>query len=127
LHYPELRPELKTQGSALEFPDPEIRSLLLEEICDSGEPSRALEVAVMSRLDEEQRKRLSAMMVGPLMNEAVKAPALMNDFLNALTENQRRHEVAELRRAASTADGDDAAAAAQAIIARRRRAIAPSS
>jgi DNA primase len=119
LRYGELRVELKKRLPEVELPDGTMRSLL-EEVCASDESSGSLEVMVMSRLDEEQRKRLSAMMVGPLENEAEKAALLMNDFIKALAQGQDQREVAELRRAAATGDGDEAAAAAQAIIARRR-------
>jgi hypothetical protein len=45
----------------------------------------------------------------------------MADYLNALSEGQRRYEVAQLRQAALTANGEEAVAAAQAVIVARRR------
>jgi hypothetical protein len=121
LHYPELRPQLKSRLSAQ--PDSTIGSLL-EEICAAGGSidSAAFEVVIMSRLDEQRRAWLSAMMVGPSMDDPASAPSLMDDYLGALAEDRRRREVAQLRHTALTAGGDEAAAAAQALIVVRRRA-----
>lgn len=122
LHYPDLRPQLKSHLSQNVFPDEGIGSLL-EEICATSNSSVSLEAVISSRLDEQRRGWLSGMMVGSLMDDAAKARSLMKDYLNALSEGQRRREVAQLRRAAMTANGDEAVAAAQAVIvARRRRA-----
>jgi DNA primase len=120
LHFPDLRPELKLLLPPNIFPDQEMRSTL-DDICATSEPSASLEVAVSARLDEQGRGWLSGIMVGALMDDAAKARALMNDYLNALNEGRRRREVAQLRHAASTANADEAVAAAQALIVARRR------
>jgi hypothetical protein len=60
-------------------------------------------------------------MVGALMDDAARAHALMEEYLNALDEGQRRREVAQWRQEALRASGDAAVAAAQAVIAARRR------
>jgi hypothetical protein len=60
-------------------------------------------------------------MVGALLDDGVKARSLMQDYLSALNERRRRHEVAQLRQAALKANGDEAVAAAQALIVARRR------
>ena len=124
LRYPDLRPELKSHLSQLVFPD-QVLGSLLEEICAASESLVSLEVAINSRLDEQRRGWLSGMMVGALLDDAPKARSLMDDYLNALSEGQRRREVAQLRQTALTAGGDEAVAAAQAvIIARRQRPLA---
>jgi len=120
LRYPELRPQLRSRIGPLELHDRVLGSLL-EEICAAGESLPSLEVAIMSRLNEPQRGWLSGMMVGPLMDEDRRAP-LMDDYLNALAEAQRRREVAQLRNTALTSQGDQAIVAAQGIILARRRA-----
>jgi DNA primase len=122
LHYPDLRPQLRPHLHEHVFPDEGMASLL-EEICASNKSSVLLEAEISSRLDERQRGWLSGMMVGSLMDDADKARSLMEDYLNALNEGRRRHEVAQLRQAAMTAKGDEAIAAAQAVIDARRRGV----
>jgi DNA primase len=121
LHYPEVRPHLKSHLCQRTFPDQELAAML-EEVCAASESSASLEAAVSSRLDERQRGWLAGMMVGPLMDNQAKMQALMDDYLGALSERKRRREVARLRHAAATAHGDEAVAAAQAVIEARRRA-----
>jgi DNA primase len=120
LHYPDLRPELKSHLYQHVFPDQGTGSLL-EDICATSESSVSLEAAISCRLGEQRRGWLSGMMVGSLMDDSAKARSLMADYLNALSEGQRRYEVAQLRQAASTANGEEAVAAAQAVIVARRR------
>ncbi|MBV8356807.1 MAG: DNA primase [Deltaproteobacteria bacterium] len=120
LHYPDLRPELKSRLRQYVFSDEGIGSLL-EEICATNRSSGTSEVVISSRLDEQRRGWLSGIMVGSLMDDAAKANLLMEDYLNALSEGRRRREVAQLRHAAMTANGDEAVAAAQAVIVARRR------
>jgi hypothetical protein len=119
-----LRPQLKSQIYKHVFPGQGMGSLL-EEICATTEPSASLGAAISSRLDEQRRGWLSGIMVGALMDDAAKARSLMEDYLNALSEGQRRREVAQLRQAAVTANGDEAVAAAQAVIVARRRSPHP--
>jgi DNA primase len=120
LHYPDLRPELKSHLCQHVFPDQGTGSLL-EDICATSESSVSLEAAISCRLGEQRRGWLSGMMVGSLMDDSAKARSLMADYLNALSEGQRRYEVAQLRQAALTANGEEAVAAAQAVIVARRR------
>jgi len=120
LRYPDLRPELQSHLCQHQFRDQELASLL-EEICATSQSTQSPEAAISSRLDEKQRGWLSGMMVGPLMDDGVKAHSLMKDYVSALNEGQRRREVAHLRQAALTGNGDQAVAAAQALIVARRR------
>jgi DNA primase len=122
LHYPDLRPGLKAHLSQHVFPDEEMRSLL-EEICAASECAVSLEALTSSRLDEQRRGWLSGMIVGSLVDDVAKAGSLMDDYLHALGEGQRRHEVAQSCRAAKAANGEEAVAAAQAVIAARRRGL----
>ena len=80
-----------------------------------------LEVESPSGLSEDQRERLSALVVGPLMVDADGARDMAADFISALARSRRRREVESLRRVAADTSGDDAAAAAQAVIALRRQ------
>jgi len=117
--HPELRPRLKSPPCEHLFVDRKL-ACLLEEICAVSEPSNPSDVAISSRLDEQQRGWFSEMMVRSLADDAVKARSLMEDYLRALRERQRRREVAELRQVALAAGGDEAVAAAQALIVARR-------
>ncbi len=132
LNYPELRSELAAQvmphlqpattapAATVEFHDPMLAAML-EDICLSEESRAALEVRIMAGLSEEQRERLSALVVGPLMVDADGARRMAADFVSALARSRRRIEVETLRRVAADTNGDDAAAAAQAVIALRRQ------
>jgi hypothetical protein len=94
---------------------------MLEDICLSEEARATLEVRILAGLSEDQRERLSALMVGPLMVDAESAQQMAADFISALARGRRRREVESLRRVAANTSGDDAAAAAQAVIALRRQ------
>jgi hypothetical protein len=120
LRHPELRSQLQLHLSQHLFPDQDLAALL-EEICANGESSSPSEAAISARLNEQQRGWLSGMMVGSFADDTVKAHSLVKDYLKALDSRQRRREVADLRRAASAANGDRAVAAAQALIVARRR------
>jgi DNA primase len=120
LRHPELRSQLQLHLSQHLFPDQDLAALL-EEICANGESSSPSEAAISARLNQQQRGWLSGMMVGSLADDTVKAHSLVKDYLKALDSRQRRREVADLRRAASAANGDRAVAAAQALIVARRR------
>ncbi|MBV8775279.1 MAG: DNA primase [Deltaproteobacteria bacterium] len=121
LRYPELRANLETRQCQDLFVDPNLAALL-EEIFATTESSSSLEVAISVRLDERRRGWFSGMMVGPLVEDQATAGSLMEDYLSALNEGQRRREVAQLRQVASAAGGDKAVAAAQALIVARRAA-----
>lgn len=118
LRYPEVRASLKIRQCQDLFVDPNLAALL-EEIFATTESSSSLEVAISVRLEERQRGWFSRMMVGTLIDDQPKASSLMEDYLSALNEGQRRREVAQLRQVAS-AGGDTAVAAAQALIVARR-------
>ena len=75
----------------------------------------------MAGLSDEQRERLSGLVVGPLMAHADDARTMTTDFIAALARNRRQREVENLRRVAADTRGEDAAAAAQALIALRRQ------
>jgi DNA primase len=121
LYCPDLRAELKSQLAALELTDDAIGSLL-EEICATADGTAALEMAVMSRMDEQHRSWLSGTLVGATTEDPAKARALMQDYIDALAAKQREREVAQLRQAASSTQGEEATAAAQALIVARRAA-----
>ncbi len=132
LNYPDLRTEIAAQlmpeprGDAAEglapaeFHDPMLAAML-EDICLSEEAQTSLEVRIMAGLSEEQRERLSGLVVGPLMANADDASKMTTDFIAALARNRRQREVENLRRVAADTRGEDAAAAAQALITLRRQ------
>ena len=119
LHYPDLRPQLESHLH--EVVSDAAMAALLQEICATTESAVSLEAAISSRLDERQRGWLSEMMVSSLVDDTAKARSLMQDYLGALRDGQRRRRVAQLRLAASTANHEEAVAAAQAVIVARRR------
>jgi DNA primase len=120
LRYPELRAEIATDASPAEFADTALGEIL-DVVNVSKEPQAALEVEIMNRLSDDQRGRLSALMVGPVMEDATKARALMTDYLVASAESKRRHQVDEELRKAATGGPADERAAAQKVIELRRR------
>ena len=119
-----LRPDLRAEISSglNSFAADETISAIIET-CRSNEPRGALEATVMGRLTEDQRLRLSALMVGPLLAEEAEARPLIEDYFIALEEKQRRDQMQELRSTASSGVSNevDATAAAQAVITLRRQ------
>ncbi|MGH7932921.1 MAG: DNA primase [Candidatus Binataceae bacterium] len=120
LRYPELRAKIIEQTPPGDFDDHALRALF-DQVCHSEEAGGSLEVAVLERLGEAEHERLSALMVGPMIDDAAKAEALGIDYANAIARRNRGREVETLRRAAVAAGADGAAAAAQAVIALRRQ------
>ena len=120
LNYDELRSEIAAQAQSIEFNDPMLAAML-EDICLSAETRATLEVRILAGLSEDQRERLSALMVGPLMVDAESARQMAVDFISAMARSRQRLEVENLRRVAADTIGDDAEAAAQAVIALRRQ------
>ncbi|MGD0288926.1 MAG: DNA primase [Candidatus Binataceae bacterium] len=120
LDYSEMRAEIAAQLPSIEFNDPMLGAML-EDICLSDEARATLEVRILAGLSEDQRERLSALMVGPLMVNAEGAQRMAADFISALARSRQRREVESLRRVAADTSGDDAEAAAQAVIALRRQ------
>jgi DNA primase len=129
---PELRDEIEeqlplgppgeavAQAVAVEFHDPMLGAML-EDICLSEEARATLEVRIIAGLSQDQRERLSALVVGPLMVEVDSARKMAADFISALARSRQRREVESLRRVAAVTSGDDAEAAAQELIALRRQ------
>jgi DNA primase len=116
--YPELRIEIAAQSAMLEDT---AAATALADVCASQNPAEALETAVLERLNEAQRSRLSALLVGPLIETAAQARGLAHDFAEALIRRRRMRTMELTRRAAVSARSEDeAAAAAQEIIAIRR-------
>jgi hypothetical protein len=105
---------------SIEFHDPMLAAML-EDICLSDEPKASLEVRIMVGLSEEQRERLSALMVGPMIADADNARAMATEFIAALARNRHRREQETLRRVVADTSGDDAAAAFEALVALRRQ------
>jgi DNA primase len=122
LNYKELRADIGAQIASVEFHDPMLAAML-EDICLSEDAQAMLEVRIIAGLSADQRERLSALMVGPLMVDAESARKMAADFISALARSRRRREVESLRRVAADTSGDDAAAAAQAVIALRRQTL----
>jgi hypothetical protein len=117
---PEARAESNAAPTSVEFHDPMLAAML-EDICLSEESQAALEVRILTGVSEEQRARLSSLMVGPMIADADSARAMTAEFIAALARNRHRREVESLRRAVSNSTGDDAVAKAQDLIALRRQ------
>jgi DNA primase len=144
LNYPELRPEIAAEATPesggdtvvgatpdarmenptavarAEFHDPMLAAML-EDICLSDEPQAALEVRILAGLSDEQRARLSALVVGPLITDADTARMEAARFIAALARDRHRREQESVRRIVADSTGDDAAAAFQALVALRRQ------
>jgi DNA primase len=121
LRHPELRVEIAAQTRPHEFEDGALGALLLE-VCGSDEAQASLEVMVANRLSDEQRGRLSALVVGPLLEDEANARTLAADYVATLAKDRHRREVADaLRRAASGGGEKESTAAAQNVIALRRQ------
>jgi DNA primase len=116
LRYPALRGEIAGQVNTWRSDNSEL-SGLIEEICVSEQPPNALEAEVISRLDDMQRGRLSAMFVGAMMEDVSKAQSLLSDYVRTLAEAKRRREVEGWRHAAAMGDSN----AAQEVILLRRQ------
>jgi DNA primase len=122
LRHAELRMEIAGQLRPDLFGD-EILGAVLVEICGSDEPQVSLEVTVANQLSDDQRGRLSELLVGPLLEDPTIARGLVTDYLAALTKHRDRLELDEALRQASSGGSEREAmvAAAQSIIDLRRR------
>jgi hypothetical protein len=120
LKWPELRPDLLARAGNIG--ESSMKSTL-REICESNQPQATLELAAMSGMTEVQRGRLSGLMIGSLISDPIASRRLIDDYLAALADHQRRSQVEELRRVAARGGEGEAAAAAQAVIALRRQGI----
>jgi DNA primase len=114
------RAEVSTALAPAEFHDP-LLATMLEDICLSEAARASLDVRIMAGMSEEQQKRLSALMVGPLIADLDSARAMAAEFIAALARDRRRRELEGLRRVAVRSSGDDAYEAALAIAALRRQ------
>ncbi len=120
LRWPELKDEIWMRVSIAESDGAPLS--LLRQVCTSAESQASLEVLVSEQMTESRRAELSALMVGPLLNDLEQSRSLMEDYVGAIIRARQRSEVETLRRIAATEEGDDATAAAQAVIALRRKA-----
>jgi DNA primase len=123
LRYPELRLQIARQASPEGFEDRTLAELLME-VCGSEASAAALGFAVANRLGDEQRGQLSAMVVGPLLEDPEKARRLADDFSGSLSKSRGRREVEEELRVAFSSGPKEAKAAAQSVIEKRRRRAA---
>jgi len=121
LVYPELRSEIVQGGAHANFEDRALAELLIE-VCGSSDAGPGFETSVSERLSDEQRRRLSALLVGPLIDELAAARKLSVDYAAALERRRHRLEVEGLARGARHADEKEAAAKAQDVISLRREA-----
>jgi DNA primase len=121
LRYPELRAQISEQAAREGFEDRTLAELMVE-VCGSEASPATLEVAIVNRLGEDQRGQLSAMVVGPLLEDLEKARRLATDYAASLAKSRGRREVEDgLRRVASSGGSQEATAAAQNVIELRRR------
>jgi DNA primase len=119
LRYSELRAEIAPEVRPEEFEDRVLGELLIE-VCGSDEAHASLEVLVAGRLAEDQRGRLGALMIGPMLDDVASARKLVIDYLAALAKERQQRAVGEaLRTAASRGGKEDA----QNVIVLRRRTL----
>jgi hypothetical protein len=120
LLWPDLRAAI---GSRINSPNADKAIHALAEACRTNLSDVAIEAVVMEHLSDDERVRLSELMVGPLLADERKKTALMEDYLKALVEKDRRDQLRDLRRTAagSTEDPTEATAAAQEVITLRRQ------
>jgi len=116
LQHPELRDEIAIAAAL----DDDPLAALLKEVCSSQETRAVVEIAAMAQLNDDQRGRLSALVLMPEEDPA-KIRAITRDYIAALTASRRRREVEELRHAAASFDADEAIEAAQKLISLRRQ------
>ena len=121
LVYPELRPEIARGGAHANFEDRALAELLIE-VCGSSDAGVGFETSISQRLSDEQRRRLSGLMVGPLIDDPSSARKLSCDYAAALARRRHRREIEGLARSARDADEKEAAAKAQDVISLRREA-----
>jgi len=121
LGYPELRSEIVRGGALANFEDRAIAELLVE-VCGSNDAGVEFGASVSEKLSDDHRRRLSALLVGPLMDDPVVARKLIADYAAALERRRHRREVEGLARSARHADEKEAAAKAQDLISLRREA-----
>ncbi len=120
LRWPELKDEIWMRVSVAESDGAPLN--VLKQVCTSTEPQASLEVLLSEQMTESQRAELSALMIGPLLNDPEQSRALMEDYIGAIMKARQRSEVETLCRIAATERGDEAAATAQAVIALRQKA-----
>lgn len=116
MQYPHLRPEMLAQINAADFAEPMLGSML-EEVCAGEQNAAALEAGILERLNDDQRLRLSAFVVGDLIDEAAKAQALVHEYVAALGRRKRQRALENLR--IKAANGDDAAAQQLVVLKRQ--------
>lgn len=117
--YPELRSRIGSSGHLSELDDPEL-SALIGEVCRSDRSRAELEFTVAERLTEQNQNRLSAILVGPLMDDLKSAARLCEDYCAQLERAGRERQARIMARAAASADPREAVESAQATIALRR-------
>jgi len=118
---PELREQITKEAPTADFVDANLAAALAE-VCDSREGRGEAETWLSERLSEDQRSRLSALIMAPSMDEPKEAVRLLADYGEALRRARCQREVDLIRRTAAGAEHDEAVAAAQAVIALRREA-----
>ena len=117
LRHPEIRGEIAAHVCQELFAD-EILADALTEICGSDEAQASLEVSVAHRMTDEQRGRLSELLIGQLLEDVTGARGLVTDYVLALTKHRQRLELDEALRQASSSGGREEA---QNVVALRRR------
>jgi DNA primase len=119
--YPELRTEIVQAGAHANFDDRALAELLIE-VCDSDDAGPGLQTSVSERLADEPRRRVSALLVGSLIDDLASARKLSADYAAALQRRRRKLEVEGLARGVREADEKEAPGKAQDVISLRREA-----
>lgn len=114
-----LRSRIGGSACLAEFDDPGLAALVAQ-LCQSDRERVGLEFIVAERLSEQNQSRLSAILVGPLMNDLKSAARLCEDYCAELKRAGRERRARMMARAAGSADSRQAVESAQAAIELRR-------
>jgi DNA primase len=103
---PEMRPEIAARAVTRDFANRTVADLV-DRLC-SGEFISA-DQFIAERFSEEERSRISAMIVSMESNDPNSVGSLLEDYCTALNRRRAELEAAALKRSVAEAGGDEAA------------------
>ncbi len=104
-----------SEAPTAEFTDASL-TVALAEICRSDEGRGEIEVRLAERLSEDQQRRLSALIVGPEIDDPKEARKLLAGYIGALERARRQREIAEAKRGVTSSDTKESIAALKSVI-----------
>ncbi len=115
----DLREKILREAPTRDFSNASLAAAL-GEICHSQKGHGEIESWLAEHLPDEQRSRLSSLMVRPWMDDPKEASKLLDGYLGAIERARHQREIDGHRRGATPADTRESVAAAQSLIAVRR-------